>query len=271
MYAPGDFQQQQQQQQQQAAYTSGYTSGCTSDVQTQHQTVIYPSIVDEKQMVQSFDQTVVSNGQFNTRQPANLQYTGHAAPASSPLYPPEKTAYADPQLTSAFNYPPPNPYINPQSSTAYPPEKVHFELYPQSQPSSAFPPQGTPYTQPLPPGVYPPGVYPPEKTGYSLISQPSLPPAYPPSISEKGIYDPVPQPLVPPPPYSSPAPSVGPETALYAQQHVQQGYQTQNYVPPPDPLVYTPPPPKPKDEKKSGTAKRFLGDTLVGRFASMYA
>ena len=31
------------------------------------------------------------------------------------------------------------------------------------------------------------------------------------------------------------------------------------------------PPSKPKDEKKSGTAKRFFGDTLVGRFASTYA
>ncbi|KAF8422860.1 hypothetical protein EV426DRAFT_604071 [Tirmania nivea] len=36
---------------------------------------------------------------------------------------------------------------------------------------------------------------------------------------------------------------------------------------PQDPLVYTPPPSDPKDEKKSGTVKRFLGDTLVGRFA----
>jgi len=170
MYATGDFQR----------HTFGYTPG----VQAQEQAVAYPSIVDEKQLIQSFDQTMVSNGQFNTRQPANLQYTNtQRRHHHRYTLRPEKTAYADPQLALVFNYPLPNPYINPQSSTAYPSERVHFELYTQPQPSSVFPPQGTPYTQPLPTGVYPP-----EKTGYSLISQHSLPPTYPPSISEKGIY-----------------------------------------------------------------------------------
>lgn len=56
---------------------------------------------------------------------------------------------------------------------------------------------------------------------------------------------------------------------------------THNDVPPPedekeggmapDPLIYTPPAPKPGDEKECGSATRFLGDTLAGRFASMYA
>ena len=227
MYAPGPLQQQQQ-------------AGYTPDVQTQQQAVVYASIIDEKQV----------NG--CPQQPISLPYT---APA-----------YGDPQLTSTLNYPPQTSYIHSQASSTYPPEKVHFELYNQPQPGPAFPPQGTPYTQPLPPGVYPP-----EKTDYSLINQPSLPSSsYPPSISEKSIYDPVPQSLIPPPPpYASPAQYVGPETVFYSQPGVQQGYHARAYVPSPAPLIYTPPPSKPKDEKKSGTAKRFLGDTLVGRFASM--
>ena len=77
----------------------------------------------------------------------------------------------------------------------------------------------------------------------------------------------------PPPPYSGAGPSVDRNSVsgFFPQQQIQGAYQTQSYIP--EPIVYQPPQaaPKLKDEEKTGSVKRFLGDTLVGRFARMSA
>ena len=122
-------------------------------------------------------------------------------------------------------------------------------------PIAAHQPEKIPYVDPQP------GIYPPEKPQFSLIPQPQQS-TYPPSISSgKDIYD-----LPPPPPYTPQAPVCGPDTSFHHQQAIQILQTDQTQVDELQHLVYIPPE-KSKEEKKSGTAKRFLGDTLVGRFA----
>ena len=171
-------------------------------------------------------------------------------PVYSSLYPAEKTIEA--QATSVYTFPQGQPY---HASSAHPLVNASYSLATQSASIVAYPPEKTPYVDPQP------GVYLPEKPQLNLISQPQQLPLSPSISSGKSIYD-----LPPPPPYTSQAPICGPDSSFYPQQTVQIPQVNWTQVDEPQPLVYIPPA-KPKDEKKSGTAKRFLGDTLVGRFA----
>ena len=237
MFAAAAFHQQQQKQQKQQA-EHDYPEVCTT-------------------------QPVITNASYTPQQLApNPEFVN---PVYSSLYPAEKTIEA--QATSAYAFPQGQPY---HASSAHSLVNANYSLATQSASIVAYPPEKTPYVDPQP------GVYLPEKPRYvgpqqqmhlpgepqfNLISQPQQLPLSPSISSGKSIYD-----LPPPPPYTSQAPICGPDTSFYPQQTVQIPQVNRTQVDEPQPLVYIPPA-KPKDEKKSGTAKRFLGDTLVGRFA----
>ena len=188
-------------------------------------------------------------------------------PQPSPLYPTEKII--EPQATPIYTFSPEQAH---HSSSAHPLGNLNANcpLATQSMPIVVYPPKKIPYVDSQP-GVYLPEkpryvdpqeeIYLPEKPQFSLISQPQQP-SYPPSISSgKDNYG-----IPPPPPYTPQAPICGPDANVYPQQAFQISQANQTQVDELQPLVYIPPE-KATDEKKSGTAKRFLGDTLVGRFA----
>ena len=217
-------------------------------------------------------------------------YAQQQQTASYPTYPVEKPPQKYQLNAPPFTAPPP---ADCASGDSYPQdEKVHYELYSPSAGGTA-----PPVTQPIPyadekifyeppsqPGPSAP-VYPTEKPNFQQPTQPQL------YLPEKAIYAPQPHPgpstqsyinekaqyevqpqIAPPPPYShTPAPAPVPDNSIYGPPRVEGAYQTQQ-APPAEPqlMVYEPKAPvKIKDEMKTGTAKRFIGDTLVGRFARM--